>query len=140
MATADNARFRITQQFEQVQESVRCTWCALVQFESELCRRCKKPLPMPPVRKAIREVPYLLKVDGRRLSPLICTTELERNAIAQALAEANEAIETAAQIGLSRAALYSEVAEIFGRQASSLRRKIRQARKETKAWGLYLVP
>ena len=67
-----------------------------------------------------------------RGNQLISEAELERKAIAHALAEADKAIETAGRLG--KAMLYREMAEIFGRQASALRRELARAREEAETW------
>ncbi len=59
--------------------------------------------------------------------------ELERKAIAHALAQADKAIEVASRLDMGKTVLYQEVAEIFGKEASALSRKLARAREEAEA-------
>jgi hypothetical protein len=131
----------IGERFQHNREHVRCNRCELTQYQAELCRRCKKPLPKPPLPVVMEESPLSDEVDGSLFSraielirgnQLISEAELERKAIAHALAEADKAIETAGRLG--KAMLYREMAEIFGRQASALRRQLARAREEAETW------
>ncbi len=111
------------EQFGHNRERVRCNGCELTQYQAELCRRCKKPLPKPlaHVGRGIQLVRGIL---------LIAVAELEQKAIAHALAEADKAIEAASRLDIGKTVLYEQVAEIFGKEANALRRELVRARDE----------
>lgn len=131
------------ERFEHNRESVRCNRCELTQYQAELCRRCKKPLPKPLAHVVMKEIPLSDEVDGRffgrgiqliRGIQLTSVAVLERKAIAHALAEADKAIEAASHLDIGKTVLYEQVAEIFGKEANALRRELAQAREEAETW------
>jgi hypothetical protein len=129
----------IGERFQHNREHVRCNRCELTQYQAELCRRCKKPLPKPLKHFVTMEIPLSDEVDGRffgrgiqlvRGILLISVAELERKAIAHALAEADKAIEAASRLDIGKTVLYQQVAQIFGNEANALRRELVRARDE----------
>jgi hypothetical protein len=138
VACATVGTVSIGERFQHNREHVRCNRCELTQYQAELCRRCKKPLPV-----VMAEIPLSDEVDGSLFSraiqlirgnQLTSVAELERKAIAHALAEADKAIEAAGRQDIGKTMLYQELAEIFGRQASALRRELARAREEAETW------
>lgn len=132
-ATATVSTLSTGKPFEDNRERVRCNCCELTQYQAELCRRCKKPLPKPLVRVIIREAPLPVEADGSlfgREGSVDSLAEREQKAIAYALAEADKVIEAARRLDTRKATLYQQVAEIFGKEAKALRRKAAPAREE----------
>src|SRR5271168_5015862 len=124
VAYATVGTVNIGERFQHNREHVRCSRCELTQYQAELCRRCKKPLPKPPLPAAMGEIPLSDELDGSLFSraielirgnQLISVAELERKALAQALAEADKAIEAAGRLDIGKITLSRELAEIFGR-------------------------
>jgi hypothetical protein len=143
VACATVGTVSIGERFQHNREHVRCNRCELTQYQAELCRRCKKPLPKPPLPIVMAEISLSDEVDGSLFSraiqlirgnQLTSVAELERKAIAHAHAEADKAIEAAGRQDMGRTMLYQELAEIFGRQASALRRELARAREEAETW------
>jgi hypothetical protein len=122
----------VGKRFEDNRKRVQCNRCELQQYQAELCRRCGKPLLKPLARVVITEVPIPIEVEGRGV-PTGSLAELERKAIAHALAEANNIIEAASRLEMGKTMLYQEVAEIFGKEANALRRELARAREEAEA-------
>ena len=56
------------EQFGHNGERVRCNGCELTQYQAELCRRCKKPLPKPLAHFVTMDIPLSDEVDGRFLA------------------------------------------------------------------------
>jgi len=123
-----------SKRFENKRESVRCGRCELRQYRAELCRRCKAPLPKPLVHLVVTEFPVSAETDERLFGPgvlVVSLAQLEQNAIARALMEADDAIEAAAgRLDKKKTVLYQKVAEIFGREANALRRMLARASEE----------
>ena len=122
MTTAANSDSRDVRRGKPLDDSrkrVRCNYCELQQYQAELCRRCRKPLPKPFVGVVTREVPVPNEVErglfGRGV-PAGSLAELEQKAIAHALAEADSAIEAASLLDMGKTMLYQVVAEIFGKK------------------------
>jgi transcriptional regulator with PAS, ATPase and Fis domain len=76
-------------------------------------------LPKPLVREVIKEVSVSVEVDVElfgRGAPIVSMAELERMAIAHALAETDSAIEAAKRLGMGKTTLYRKSGREFEMQ------------------------